>query len=83
MSGSIESNNLNGIYKDIAENISLDVALLIYKNYKGLQVTFPVRLYDPQYVKRKVNEAGKDANFKELAIEYGYSERWIRKMISE
>ncbi len=81
VSESTKSEHLNGIYQDIAENISLDVALLIYEHYKGLQITFPTRLYSPDYVRGKVNEAGKNANFKELARKYGYSERWIRRML--
>ncbi len=54
----------------------------MYKNYKGLQVNFPKRLYDRDYVINQAIEADKKGqSLKHLAIKYDYSERWIREMI--
>tara|TARA_Y100000588_G_C13424019_1_gene572858 strand:+ start:234 stop:368 length:135 start_codon:yes stop_codon:yes gene_type:complete len=42
-----------------------------------------VRLYSPEYVREQVKKIGADADFKQLARKYGYSERWIRRMLKE
>ena len=55
--------------------------LMIHQAYKGLQVTFPKRLYSKDYVKEKVKYEYNGENLKELSRRYGYSERWIRQMI--
>ena len=54
---------------------------MIHQTYKGLQVTFPKRLYSKDYVKEKVKQEYNGKNLKELSRRYGYSERWIRQMI--
>lgn len=80
---SIKSCQLNGIYRDIAEHISIDVALLMYKQYKGLQVNFPKKLYAPEYVRGQVIQSGRDSDFKKMARQYDYSERWLRQMLKD
>lgn len=75
---------LNEVYREIAELIGIEKTLKLYRNYKGLQVNFPTRLYDKEYVIDQVikaKEAGE--NIRVLAVKYNYSERWIREMIQE
>lgn len=79
----LKSNNLNGIYKDMAEVLGIEVILKIYQNYKGLQVTFPTRLLSKEYVIEEVNKEYNGKNLKQLAIKYSYSERWLRKMLKD
>lgn len=55
--------------------------LILHQVYKGLQVTFPKRLYSREYVREKVKKEYDGTNLKELSRRYGYSERWIRQMI--
>ena len=55
--------------------------LILHQVYKGLQVTFPKRLYSREYVQDKVKKEYDGTNLKELSRRYGYSERWIRQMI--
>lgn len=55
--------------------------LMIHQAYKGLQVTFPKRLYSKDYIREKVRQEYNGTNLKELSKSYGYSERWIREMI--
>lgn len=55
--------------------------LILHQVYKGLQVTFPKRLYSREYVQEKVKKEYDGTNLKELSRRYGYSERWIRQMI--
>lgn len=79
----IKEKNLTGIYKDIAENINIETAVVLYKHYKGLQVTFPVRLFSKEFVIERLKEEYNGKNLKELAIKYEYSERWIRSLIND
>lgn len=75
---------LNEVYREIAELIGIEKTLKLYRNYKGLQVNFPTRLYDKEYVIDQVIEAKKAGkNIRVLAVQYNYSERWIREMIQE
>jgi Mor family transcriptional regulator len=79
----LKSSNLNGIYKDMAEVLGIEVTIKIYKNYKGLQVTFPTRLLAKEYVIEQANKEYNGKNIKQLAIKYSYSERWLRQMLKE
>ncbi|HIY58714.1 MAG TPA: hypothetical protein H9829_11095 [Candidatus Tetragenococcus pullicola] len=80
---------LNGIYRTIAELTSFDDCLVLYKNLKGLSVSFPTKLYDPDYLKDVIREElnKNDKLSKEkiqlLAISFDYSERHIRRYIKE
>ena len=64
----IESEYLNGVYNEIANTLGIEAAVKLYSTYRGQQIT--VAEYD-----------GK--NVRQLATKYGYSEKWIRKMIKE
>ena len=73
----------NDIYKEISEMIGVDAMLKIYSHFKGQQVNFPVRLYNPQLIKDAVIKDFNGTNIKELSQKYNYSERTIRRMIKE
>lgn len=79
----LKASNLNGIYREIAEEFGIDVALKFYDQFKGLQITFPVRLLCKQYVTEQLRKEYNGRNLKELARKYSYSERWIRSIIYE
>ena len=57
--------------------------LMMHQAYKGLQVTFPKRLYSKDYVRGKVISEYNGSNLKELSKRYRYSERRIRQMMRE
>ena len=75
------TSGLQGVYKELAEIIGVEAAIAVYKELKGQQVTFPTRLYEHNYVIREVNLRYNGSNLKELAREFGYTERWIRTFI--
>lgn len=77
----LKPEHLNGIYKDIANDLGVEMALLIFNHYRGLQITFPTRLLATEYVRKQVSIEYNGSNIKELSLKYSYSERWIRKMI--
>lgn len=78
-----ESELYNTVYKEISEIIGLDSTLKIYLRFKGQQVTFPVRLYNPHLIQQNVIKEYDGTNVSELAKKYDYSERTIRRMLSE
>ncbi len=78
-----ESKLYNTVYKEISEIVGLDATLKIYLRFKGQQVNFPVRLYNPQVIQQNVIKEFDGTNVTELAHKYDYSERTIRRMISD
>jgi len=76
-------NIFNAVYNDISEAFGVDVAIQMYQTYKGMQITFPTRLFNPDYVKNQVPIEYDGKNIKQLAKKYGYSEKTIRRMIKD
>ncbi len=78
-----EAELYNSVYKEISEIIGLDATLKIYLRFKGQQVSFPVRLYNPHLIQQNVIKEYDGTNIKELAKKYDYSEKTIRRMIRD
>ena len=74
---------LNPIYKDISEKLGTDVAKEIFAMFKGQQITFPVRFFNPKVVRELVKQEYNGKNVRRLAAKYGYSEKTIRRIIKE
>ena len=73
----------NDIYKEISEIVGLDATLKIYLRFKGQQISFPVRLYNPHLIQQNVIKEYDGYNIRELAKKYDYSEKTIRRMIRD
>lgn len=71
-----------GVYKDIAEFAGEDMARLMHENFKGQQIVFPNKLYSAKYMAEKIREEYNGKNIKQLARKYGYTERWLRKIVN-
>ena len=82
-SAEIKSEYLNGIYGDIADLLGVEAALKVHKFYRGQNVSFPVEFYKKTYIFEKIVSEYDGSNVKQLATKYGYSEKWIRKIIKE
>ena len=78
-----ETELYNDVYKEISEIVGLDATLKIYLRFKGQQISFPVRLYNPNMIQQKVIKEFDGANIHELARKYDYSEKTIRRMIRD
>lgn len=80
---------LNGVYQTIAQLTSVEDCLKLYQQFKGLTITFPTKLINSDYVKdylRKELKLGKQHSSQDiqyLARSFDYSERQIRRFISE
>lgn len=74
--------SLNEVYSDLIDLIGMDNMLIIYTHYKGQQITYPVRLWSKEYIVNQIRDEYNGHNLGELATKYGYSDRWIRKIVS-
>ncbi len=76
-----KTDGFNGIYAELAEIIDIEVVEQIYSQYKGQQITFPMRLYSKSYIENLICQEFTGKNYRELAQKYEYSERWIREIL--
>lgn len=74
--------DLYGVYSEIAEEFDVITAYKIYKCFKGLQLTFPLRFYSNEWMNNQITAEYNGSNVKELAKKYDLSERRIRQIIS-
>lgn len=81
----ITPNDLNGIYKEIADIIGVEKTILLHDSFQGQQVTFPKKLYSKEYVVRKMRENDNDKNetMRGMAFNLGYTESHLRKILKE
>ena len=78
-----EADLFNDSYKEIANALGLDAAIIIYQMYKGQQITFPTHLFNAKRLQKSVIKEYDGTNIKELALKYGYSEKTVRRMIKD
>lgn len=74
---------LNAVYREISERLGMDTAMDIYHMFRGQQVSFPVRFFNPVCIQRIILQEYDGTNIKLLAVKYGYSEKTIRRLIKE
>ena len=78
-----KSENYRGIYKDMIEVLGHDITLKVYENYKGQQITFPMRLYSDKYVIDYLNKYYNGRNLKQISKNLGYTCNWLQKVIKK
>lgn len=72
---------LNNVYREISEALGMDTAVAMYHLFKGQQISFPVRLLNPECIRQKIIEEYDGKNVGLLATKYDYSEKTIRRII--
>lgn len=78
----ITSEDLAGIYKEVAETIGIDYAYEIYLQFKGMQIMFPLKFYSNKYIAQRVfNEYERGINIHDLVRKYELSESRIRQIL--
>ena len=77
---SLNSDDLAGIYQDIAEAIGVENAKTLYNIFKGQQVTFPQKFISSSYITNKIKLEYNGHNAKELAQKYNFTERYVRML---
>lgn len=70
-------------YKEMAKNIGIENTLKLVDLYQGAAIYFPkiekvlIKIRD-----KNIRKEFNGGNYKELAIKYGLTERWIREIVS-
>lgn len=72
---------LNTVYKNISERLGMETAMEIHRMFKGQQITFPIRFFNPALIQRRIVQEYDGTNIPVLAIKYNYSEKTIRRIL--
>ena len=78
-----DSELLNAVYKEISEKLGMDTAMEIYQMFKGQQINFPVRFFNPTRIQQIIVKEYDGTNIRTLATKYNYSETTIRRIIKD
>lgn len=76
-----DSELLNTVYKEVSERLGMDTAMEIYQMFKGQQINFPIRFFNPARIQQIIVQEYDGTNIRTLAIKYNYSEKTIRRII--
>ena len=79
----IKGEYLNTAYSELANLVGIDAVLKIHATYRGQQIFFPVDLFSKDFIKKQIIEEYDGYNVKKLALKYGYTEKWIKKILKE
>ncbi|WP_261806456.1 Mor transcription activator family protein [Lapidilactobacillus luobeiensis] len=79
----IKEEALQQSYKRLSELVGPELMLKIYEEYRGTQLSLPMKLYDREAVIAAVQREYPRHSVKQLADQYGYSQRWIQKIINQ
>lgn len=80
---SIKSECLNGVYSEFASVLGIDAVLKIHSVFRGQQVFFPVELFSKEFIRGQIIAEYDGSNIKRLATKYGYTEKWVKKILKE
>ena len=78
-----DSELLNSVYKEISEKLGMDTAMELYQMFKGQQINFPVRFFNPTQIQKIIIREYDGTNVRTLAVKFNYSEKTIRRIIKE
>lgn len=65
---------LNAVYREISEKLGMNTAMIIYQMFKGQQISFPTRFFNPAMIQQAIIQE---------YDEYNYSEKTVRRIIKE
>ena len=71
------------IYRTLMDLVGPEDTELIFKEFRGQQVTFPKRFYKADYVAGEVKRRYDGTNLQELAKEFDYTDRHLRQIIKQ
>lgn len=78
-----DSQLLNTVYREISESLGMNTAMTIYQMYKGQQISFPTRFFNPTMIQQAIISEYDGTNVRMLAVKYNYSEKTVRRIIKE
>lgn len=82
-SSKIKTEYLNGAYSELANLLGIEAVLKIHSEYRGQQIFLPVDLFSKEFIWNQIVEEYNGHNIRQLATKYGYTEKWIRKILKD
>ena len=79
----IKGEYLNGAYSELASLLGMDAVLKLHSTYRGQQIFYPVELFSKEFIKKQIVNEYNGYNVKQLATKYGYTEKWIKRILKE
>ena len=79
----IKGEYLNSAYSELADLIGIDAVLKIHAAYRGQQIFYPVDLFSKDFIKKQIIEEYNGYNVKQIALKYGYTEKWVKKILKD
>lgn len=79
----IKSEYLNSAYSELASLIGIDAVIKIHATYRGQQMFFPMDLFSKEFIRQQIIEEYNGYNIKQIAMKYGYTEKWVKKILKE
>ncbi len=76
-----DSQLLNTVYREISESLGMNTAMTIYQMYRGQQISFPTRFFNPTMIQQAILREYDGTNIRMLAVKYNYSEKTVRRII--
>ena len=81
MKNELKAEHLCGVYAEIATILDVEAAIKLHSRYRGTQISFPVELLSREYIFEQIKTEYDGTNIRELATKFGYTEKWIRKIV--
>ena len=79
----IDYDVLHPFYKTLYDLVGQENMLKIYDEYRGMQISVPMKLYDRNFAAEKIRQEYDGTNLTELTKRYGYSQRWGSNLIKD
>ena len=79
----IKAEQLNGVYSEIATLLGVEAAIKLHSRFRGTQLSLPVELLSREYIFEQIVKEYNGTNIRDLASKYGYTEKWIRKIVKD
>lgn len=73
--------DLAGVYEEVAEQIGIHNAYVLFQHFRGQQLTFPLKFYSSECIAKRIKEEHNGSNTRDLARKYGYSESRVRQIV--
>ena len=78
-----EDKYINNVYAKITSLVGIENAKILFNEYRGQQLTFPVEFYKKEYIYSEIVAEYDGKNIKHLAKKYNYSEHTIRRILNK
>lgn len=81
MSNEVEVETLHRFFHELDELIGQEAMLTFYQQYRGMQISVPSHLYDRKLCAQRIIAEYDGTNQQALARKYGYSQKWIQRIL--